>query len=337
MAIYKNGDKFMASFGAGENRKRSNHSTEEAAQAWLTEQEARRSSEVALKAAAAPVSNVWTLQKAFDHTLKHHWTAGGGVRKSIVNANFALHFFGEDTLIDKIDSKAVLSYMEWLMEEHENSPATLNKKLSNLSVILTNALDIGGIENLPRLKRYTEATKTPHWFTDSDEVEMLRIAEKFGYPELRDFIILGFDTGMRRMEMLGLAMADLHNGNLLLHADQTKSKKARAVRSTPRVKALFEARPAGQRMLFKELTESVLRKQWTELREAMKRSDDPFFIPHTMRHTCATRMISGGARMKAVQAWLGHGVMQSTMVYSHLEPGQMDGCLEALVNRQVGA
>ena len=323
----------MASDGAGKGRKRTTHPTELLAQEWLDARKAEREAAAALSAPPAPISNVWTLQRAFDHCLKHHWTAGGGIVPAIRNSSFALEFFGPDTLIDAISSTSVLSYMEWLMEEHENAPATLNKKISALSVILTNALDIGGISSLPRLKRYSEETKEPHWFSNADEREMLRISTELGYSELHDFIIFGLDLGMRRMELLGLTMADYHLGSLLTHADKTKGKRARSVPASARVKAILSTRPDSQHKVFPSLTEAIHRTQWQDMRAVMKRTDDPFMITHTLRHTCATRLISAGAPIKAVQTWLGHSSLASTMVYAHLEPGQLDVALGALEQR----
>jgi integrase len=333
MSISPLGNKFRASFGAGESRKRTNHATVELAQEWLDAREAEREAAAAILMPPAPISNVWTLKKAFDHTVKHHWTAGGGIHTAVRNSEYALEFFGPDTLIDAITSVSVLSYMEWLMETKNNSPSTLNKKLSALSVILTNALGIGGISVLPRLKRYTESTKTPHWYSNADEREMLRVSTELGYSDLHDFIVFGFDLGMRRMELLNLKMADYHLGSLIIHADQAKGKRGRSVPASARVKAIMASRPDSQQMVFAGLNAFTHRTQWENLRAAMGRNDDPFFITHSMRHTCATRLISAGAPMKAVQGWLGHGAMASTMVYAHLEPGQLDVALMALENR----
>jgi integrase len=333
MAIYPVGNKYMASFGAGKTRKRSNHETLELAEQWMEAKEVEREAAAVLLMPPAPVSTVWTLQRAFDYTLKHHWTAGGGVENAIRNSGYALEFFGPNTLIDKIVSTSVISYMEWLIEFRNNSHSTLNKKLSALRVILTCALDIGGISTLPRLKRYKENKKIPHWFSNADERMMLKIATDFGYTDLHDFIVFGFDLGMRRMELLNLKMVDYHQGSLLIHADKSKSGKARAVPTTDRVKAILAARPDGQHKVFANLNEFTHRTQWEQLREAMDRVDDPFFITHSMRHTCATRLVSAGAKMKAVQAWLGHEAMASTMVYSHLEPGQLEQALVSLEQR----
>ena len=319
MAVYPKGKGFMASVGTGPTRVRKSFPTETEALIWEQSQQSHHEAVKALS--VAPESLIWTLQKAVDHCNKHRWAGKGGERKAMINAQFAIDFFGADTLISEINGKWIIEYMEELIEEFDNSPSTRNKKMSALKVILTEALDIGGIEALPRMKRYTEATLSPHWFTPEDEKAMIEKAEDLHYPELADFIAFGIDSGFRRGEILNFRCSDMMGADMLIHADATKGKSARAIPSSSRIRAIIKAR-AGHAKVF-TLSDYDLRVQWMEMREALRRSDDPFMIPHTMRHTCATRLLSSRASLKEVQMWLGHRVIESTMVYSHLEPDQL--------------
>ena len=335
MAVYPKGKGCMASVGTGPTRVRKSFKTESEGLIW--EQSQQSSHEASKAIPVAPVSLVWTMQQAIDNTFRHVWKGKASEYKGMLNAKQAVAFFGPDTLISEINSTWILEWMEELQEEANNSGSTLNKKLSSLSVMLKRGLDFGGLEAIPRMKRYKESQHRIRWYTDAEEKAMLDTAKHFGLPEMHDFIVICIDTGFRFSEAMRLTTSDYHEGSLLLHAGETKNGNARTVPCSPRVKTIVASRMAqGERRLFPTLSKRQARKQWQDLREHLGKAEDPHWIIHVMRHTCATRLVTAGVPLVTVQAWMGHKVIQTTMRYAHLDKGQLEAAQKLMEQRSIG-
>lgn len=334
MAVYPKGDKFMASFGAGATRVRKTFNTEAEGVAWEQAQEAARGAEKALPGHAVIAPTCWTLKQALTHTLRHKWKDTPGEAKTLINAEQALVFFGPDTPTSEITAGRILEWMEELQDSGGNSGSTCNKKLSALNVMLKQAEEFGGLPAVPRTKRYKEAKHRIRWFSDVEEKVMLDMSAHLGLDELHDAIIIGIDTGFRRSEFLRLDSRDYSKGNLMAHAGETKNGDARAVPCTDRVVEVLERRFKAGHRVFPTLTDRLLTTQWDNMRALLGRADDPGFIVHVMRHTCATRLVAEGTPLNEVQAWMGHKVIATTMRYAHLMPGALLGAAGRLNARK---
>jgi integrase len=275
------------------------------------------------------------LQQAHDYTALHQWKGTGGEKSALKNAAQALDFFGPDTPVSEIIATEVARYMTHLIEHRDNSPATRNKKMSALRVMLSNAEDYGNLAALPKMKRVKEKRQEPAWFRPETEAEMLAVCERLGYADLRDFIIIGIDTGFRSGELLSLTLDQHHGGAFVLPEGFTKNGMPRRIPDTARVASIVaQRRVIGQRRIFPSLTQATLRGQWEDLRCHMGKEDDPMFTPHKLRHTCATRMVAAGVHLKTVQKWMGHEVIETTMRYAHLADDAVDAARDQMARQQ---
>ena len=118
-------------------------------------------------------------------------------------------------------------------------------------------------------------------------------------------MIVAIDTGFRRNELLEFKVKDYRQGMLHLYADQTKTSKPRSIPATDRVAEIIRRRSNHDR-LFDDLTLYTLRSQWAVVREALGKLEDPQFVVHMLRHTCASRLAMQDKPAQFIQQWMGH-------------------------------
>ena len=151
---------------------------------------------------------------------------------------------------------------------------------------------------------------------------------------LRDRAILEtlYSTGLRRMELVRLAVPDVDFAGGAVFVRQGKGRKDRVVPIGERAlawveKYMADARPrlarvgdeAGTLFLTERsvpLTVSYLSAMVT--RYVQRAGLGKVGSCHLFRHTCATLMLDHGADIRHVQEQLGHACLQTTQIYTHV-------------------
>jgi integrase/recombinase XerD len=139
-----------------------------------------------------------------------------------------------------------------------------------------------------------------------------------------------YASGMRVSELVSLNLEDVNtiDGNVRCfgkgHKERIVPIHKQAIQAIDEY--VKEARPRlvrndKERALFLNRRGDRLTRQgfWQILKEYAKSAGlEGEVTPHTLRHSFATHMLSGGADLRAVQELLGHANISTTQVYTHL-------------------
>jgi integrase/recombinase XerD len=152
----------------------------------------------------------------------------------------------------------------------------------------------------------------------------------------RAMLELLYASGMRISELVALNMGDVNfEGDYFVRC-LGKGRKERIIPlyeqiATTVKKYVEEDRPklahgSKEVAMFLNARGDRLTRQgfWQKLKEYAKTAGLSSQIsPHTLRHSFATHMLSGGADLRSVQELLGHANISTTQVYTHLTTEQV--------------
>ncbi|MDR2883806.1 MAG: tyrosine recombinase [Deferribacteraceae bacterium] len=181
-------------------------------------------------------------------------------------------------------------------------------------------------------------TKPQKWdklpiFLNYDEVDKLLAApDKGTISGYRDSLILEtlYASGMRVSEILGVMIADIDFKRGLIKVKGKGSKERYVPLYKELTDKLYRWLPARHSdfvkssdpgWLFLNRQGGQLSRQhiWQMIKECCEAVKIPNNIsPHTLRHSFATHLLSGGADLRTIQIFLGHESIGTTEIYTHV-------------------
>ena len=241
---------------------------------------------------------------------------------------------GYDAQWSSVDRNLLISYILNL-KERNYAPATVARKVAAVKSFFDFLVSEGTLardptENLSSPK-VGKALPIP---LSAAEVEAL-LAEpaKGSSPEAkrdRAMLELLYAGGMRVSELVSMDVTDLNLDAGFVRCFG-KGAKERIIPIHPGAaqalgEYLKEARPLllhskdGEALFLNRRGERLTRQGfWLIIKAYAKAAGLKTDVtPHTLRHSFATHMLSGGADLRAVQELLGHANISSTQIYTHL-------------------
>jgi integrase/recombinase XerC len=233
--------------------------------------------------------------------------------------------------IDSVDTDLIRDWRESLMDKG-NSASTINKNLSALRSFYRFALKRGLVKKDPAhaVTGPKKSKPLPQFLREGEMDRLLDGLEwdsSFNNVRARTILILFYETGLRRSELVGLDDKDVDYDAAQLKVTGKRNKQ-RIVPFGAELAEQLKSYQAVRREKFGETSGAmflsdkgerisgeqvylIVRKYLSMVTSLKKRS------PHVLRHTFATAMLNNGAGLESIKNLLGHASVSTTEIYTH--------------------
>jgi integrase len=283
-----------------------------------------------------------TVKDALEHAWRVKWSKAPGARKKDQLRKVVEKDFGAQRL-DKLDYNAI---EEWVarMQDGDQAVATIKSKLSCVVTALKLVQPKGWIKSLPLLPPLGQPDNAKvRWLTPAEEAALIKACgcqRAVIETVMQDVIVFLIDTGARVGELLKVRDDSLSERRNMTYVEFLDRKAGDDLR----IPLTARARDAIKRLLANRYWQKRIRgtrdhdkrrdsaQNWLTHRfaEIRNHAGMPDVTAHTLRHTCASRLVQSGVSIDKVQKFLGHSDIRMTERYSHLAPSDLDDVAKAL-------
>ena len=214
------------------------------------------------------------------------------------------------------------------------SPATISRKTACLRSFFRHLRreELIEVDPTATLSPPQKSRKLPQVLSHAEVTKLLDSAKGNDPIAIRDRALLEimYGCGLRASEAIGLEVGDvdLRHGFVRPHGKGSKDRIVPLGREAAKAieRYLRASRPdltgdRPQRKLFVNFRGGALSRQGLYKivqRHAKAAGLEKKMSPHTLRHTFATHLLSGGCDLRSVQEMLGHADVATTQLYTHL-------------------
>jgi integrase len=260
--------------------------------------------------------------------------------------NHLVPFFGDRDL-RVIEAEDVATYKA--LKVKTLAPKTVNNHIGVLSRLYRDAVQWRYCEVSPAAgSGMLKVPPRPLRFWDKQQGHAFLVAVQRHEPRWHPLFMTALRTGLRQGELLGLEWSDVDFNNSQVHVRRTftegqvtspKNNKTRAVPMPRDLEAMLRRTPRHlfSSLVFHRSDGSHLSNNclWKPMQRNIKRAGVPKIAFHDMRHSYASQLVMGGVPMKAIQEYLGHADITTTMRYAHLSPSARADFVQVLCDEDL--
>jgi len=326
MAVTRRGGSWQASVMHNGKRMRFSFRTEQEARVWEKEAELAVVRGVAppprelIEACSGKVSR--PLIELYRVTHQTRWASCWSDAMTELGLRVVKEI-GENTEVASIDFGKIASWVGDLRKAGLTQ-ATINRRLSALSTMLTVARRMGWIAEKPQIPLSKEARSERRWLTFEEERLILSRLE--GKREW-GLVVVAADTGLRIGELVSLKWRSVRPESVTV--EKSKNGSARTVPLTKRSREVIMGIPRDGEGPFAGMNPHEASRRFKAAAAAAGIVDDGVVF-HSLRHTCASRLVQAGVDLMRVKTWMGHKAVATTLIYAHLAPQSLSDVVSRL-------
>lgn len=239
----------------------------------------------------------------------------------------------------EISSADIIAYMTYLSREVHLASSSASRNLVAIRMLFRYMLSEGLIDR--DITAHLESRRL--WQTLPEVLSPAQVERLLGSPDVdcrmgkRDRALLCtlYATGARAGELVNLKLSDVSFDYGYLRCFG-KGSKERLVPMADRDLEILSRYISQERLRLSHgkstsyvfLTRSGNRLTresiWRIVKKYVVKEGLPLTVsPHTLRHSFATHLLSGGADLRSVQEMLGHVNIATTQIYTHVDSGRL--------------
>lgn len=278
-----------------------------------------------------PASHGFTLEQARRLSLNIRWKGTAYERTAGIFSLEVVNFFGPNYQLADIKAPTVEAFRQ-AMAAKGNQPATINKKVSALKAMLSDALLHGHIDSKPSLPQQLKVKNTKDRVLSEQEIHgFCNFFRAIGQPEAADLLIFLLETACRWGEAAALKGDDVDLVGARVTFSRTKADRPRTVPLTRLAcDALSRHLPAVPEHSIWSYPYARYRDLFEQAKSYLGLADDSELGIHTTRHTCASKLARRGVSLAQIMAFGGWTSLASVQRYLHVNTDALAECVEAL-------
>ena len=328
MAVYKRGERWWLDYYIpGGQRVREPVSIKGKHPSEITEKEAHKALYMRLGEVAGGKFDIATTRKglSFDELASvfirdHSKVNKKSWKRDVTSTRALMKYFGGKNLgyitpwtCDKYKSRRLKDVSR---RKGTVSKATINRELACLKKMLSYAVGEKWLASNP-LSGYKLFKETQNRVRVVTPVEFKKVYNEAA-ATLKPILLIAYNTGMRRGEILKLKWADIDfPGRLILVTDPKNSEPRQVTMNEECHETLrsLKLRAQGEHVISHE--GKPVKSFHTAFKAAVRRAGVQPFVFHDLRHTFASNLVMSGVDLPSIQELLGHKSISMTKRYSH--------------------